>query len=250
MVFSRTWDSAYEANPPDTQSAKQGAARLTEIKVDVRERFEIDHKLDGDADDGKHVKVTFDAVLGAKPTLLTGEGALYTKTVSGKAEIFYEDSAGAESQLTSGGSVTLTTAADLGGVLEDLDTLGPPTADNQYIVSTGAGVLAYETHRRYPIVTTAADKTFALTDAGALVNLTGGDPKTFTVPPNSSVAFPIGTVIGVTQDGAGQLTLAEGAGVTINVPTTQGLLLREQYSMAALIQDTIDTWRAVGDLKA
>lgn len=38
---------------------------------------------------------------------------------------------------------TLTIGVD--GVLEDLDTLGAPTADGQFIVATGAGAFAYET---------------------------------------------------------------------------------------------------------
>jgi hypothetical protein len=40
-----------------------------------------------------------------------------------------------------GGSLTV--AVD--GVLEDLDTLGPPSADGEFIVATGAGAFAYET---------------------------------------------------------------------------------------------------------
>lgn len=43
----------------------------------------------------------------------------------------------------SGESATPTVAVD--GVLEDLDTLGAPTLDGQFIVATGAGTFAYET---------------------------------------------------------------------------------------------------------
>lgn len=44
------------------------------------------------------------------------------------------------SPVTTSGSITV----GVDGVLEDLDTLGAPTADGQFIVATGAGVFAYE----------------------------------------------------------------------------------------------------------
>jgi len=52
--------------------------------------------------------------------------------------------------LTDGGGVTATEGAGtitLGTdeILEDLDTLGAPTADGEFIVATGAGAFAYET---------------------------------------------------------------------------------------------------------
>jgi hypothetical protein len=46
------------------------------------------------------------------------------------------------------------------------------------------------------------------------MNVAGAN--TVTVPPNSSVAFPVGTEIKVTQIGAGATTFVAGAGVTIN----------------------------------
>lgn len=55
--------------------------------------------------------------------------------------------------------------------------------------------------------------TFALTDAGQNV-YHGTGTHAYTIPPNSSVAFPVGTVIEVLQDG-GTLTIVEGSGVTL-----------------------------------
>lgn len=102
-TFTRTWNASYEADPADTDNASEGAARIREVKVDVGERLDVDHAWAGDADDGKHNKVTFDAVQGSDPTLETGEGAIYTKTVSGVSELFYQDSDGTVVQLTAGG---------------------------------------------------------------------------------------------------------------------------------------------------
>jgi hypothetical protein len=46
--------------------------------------------------------------------------------------------------LTGGGDLSANRSFAVDGVLEDLDTLGPATADGKFIVATGAGVFAYE----------------------------------------------------------------------------------------------------------
>jgi hypothetical protein len=61
------------------------------------------------------------------------------------------------------------------------------------------------------------------------------------------VAFPIGTVIEVEQGGAGAVTIAPGAGVTVN---SRGgdLTLAGQYAVAALKKVAADSWTLTGDL--
>ena len=88
--------------------------------------------------------------------------------------------------------------------------------------------------------------TFELADAGKVISLTGAVGKTFTVPPNVDVAFLLGTFIGVVKDGTGDVTIAEGAAVTIK--TEIGLVVTEQYAMAGIIKVDTDVWRAVGSL--
>jgi C4-dicarboxylate-specific signal transduction histidine kinase len=51
---------------------------------------------------------------------------------------------------------------------------------------------------------TAASTTAVLADDGKLVTMSNASANTFTVPPNSSVAFGIGTQINIAQLGAGQ----------------------------------------------
>jgi hypothetical protein len=75
-----------------------------------------------------------------------------------------------------------------------------------------------------------------------------GSANTLTVPPSSSVDFPIGTTLVIVQTGSGQTTLTAGAGVTIN--GTPGLKLRVQWSSATLIKRGTDAWIAMGDLSA
>ena len=90
--------------------------------------------------------------------------------------------------------------------------------------------------------------TLALTDDGKVVEMSNASANTLTVPPNSSVAFPVGTQIVILQTDAGQTTLTQGAGVTINA--TPGLKLRTTWSSATLIKRATDTWVAIGDLAA
>lgn len=90
--------------------------------------------------------------------------------------------------------------------------------------------------------------TLAIADQyGKTVTLSNASANTCTVPPNSSVAFPVGTVINVVQIGAGQTTITAGAGVTINSADAK-LKLRVQYSGATLVKTATDTWILFGDI--
>ena len=89
--------------------------------------------------------------------------------------------------------------------------------------------------------------TAVLADAQAYVRFTSASAVTCTVPASSAVAFPIGTVIEVEQAGAGAVTIAPGAGVTVN---SRGgdLTLAGQYAVAALKKVAADSWTLTGDL--
>ena len=95
---------------------------------------------------------------------------------------------------------------------------------------------------------TGTSYTTVLTDASKLVTLSNASAITITIPPNSSVAYPVGTKIDMAQIGAGQVTVAAGSGVTVNATPT--LKLRAQYSAATCIKTATDTWLLVGDLAA
>ena len=91
--------------------------------------------------------------------------------------------------------------------------------------------------------------TLALTDDGKIVEMNNASANTLTVPPNSSVSFPVGAQILVLQTGAGQTTVAAGAGVTVN-SKDGNLKLSAQWCAATLIKRASDTWVVVGDLSA
>jgi hypothetical protein len=96
---------------------------------------------------------------------------------------------------------------------------------------------------------TGTTYTLVLADGGKLVEMNNASANTLTVPPNSSVAFPVGTQILVLQTGAGQTTLAAGAGVTVN-SKDGNLKLSAQWCGATLIKRATDVWVALGDLSA
>lgn len=97
---------------------------------------------------------------------------------------------------------------------------------------------------------TGTTYTFVLTDAGKLVEGNNASVQTYTVPPNSTTAFVVGeTVINVGQYGAGQITIAAGAGVTIRSSGAK-LKLSGQYSTAALVKIGTDEWWLFGDIAA
>lgn len=57
--------------------------------------------------------------------------------------------------------------------------------------------------------------TFVLSDAGKGVSHSSGSAHTWTIPSNGSVPFPLHTLILLDNTGAGAVTIARGAGVTL-----------------------------------
>ena len=92
---------------------------------------------------------------------------------------------------------------------------------------------------------TGTTYTLVLTDASKYVSMSNASANTLTVPPNSSVAFATGTRLMVQQLGAGATTIAAGAGVTINAPTTVTLAIAEQYESRGLLKSAVDTWELI-----
>jgi len=149
-----------------------------------------------------------------------------------------------------------------------VDTLDSPPHDTQHAdandaiealeAKVGVNGSAVTTSHEYRINSieelntneqTGTTYTLALTDDGKVVEMNNASANTLTVPPNSSVAFPVGSQILVLQTGAGQTTLAAGAGVTVN-SKDGNLKLSAQWCAATLIKRATDVWVVVGDLSA
>ena len=76
-----------------------------------------------------------------------------------------------------------------------------------------------------------------------------GTANNLTVPLNSTVTFPVGTQILLSQYGAGQTTVVATSGVTINSSGGK-LKLNTQYSGATLIKIATNEWYLFGDIAA
>lgn len=89
---------------------------------------------------------------------------------------------------------------------------------------------------------------FILTDAGKYVRFTNGAPVPVTVPRNSTIAFPVGTLITGVQAGAGQVTFVPEDG-TVTINTAETLKTRVQQSGWSLKKVDTNVWDLVGDLE-
>lgn len=128
------------------------------------------------------------------------------------------------------------TAEDLNRIetgIESIDDRTTALEDSAAVITANTQTTAY---------------TLVLADAGKLVEMNSGSALTLTVPPNSSVALPIGTVIEVTRLGTGSVTMVAGVGVTLRVPAGSTLALRAQYSTAGLRKRAENEWVVSGDL--
>jgi len=92
--------------------------------------------------------------------------------------------------------------------------------------------------------------TTVLADNGKLITQTNASAITTTIPPNSSVAYPVGAQLNFVQLGAGQLTIQGGAGVTVvsTGATASAPKCRAQYSSATAIQVSANNWLVAGDI--
>lgn len=113
-------------------------------------------------------------------------------------------------------------------VRDNLDFLFTSATKPNQNAQTGTGSSAY---------------TFALADAtgGKIVLANAASAATYTVPQDSSVAWPAGSVIRVVSIGAGVITFAAGSGATVN--NTAATL--NQYDAATLVKTAANTWSVI-----
>lgn len=191
--------------------------------------------------DGNYVDVHLNGI-----TLVAGVdyNTTTTNTISGLAALTASDIAEVVvyDVFSVGDAVSKTNGGEFGGniaVSGDLTVTGDTTIDGTGVAKEGV-----------PIITeTSASRTFALTDNGNYIRTTNSSATTITIPPNSSVAFPIGAEIVLIQAGTGQVTFVAGSGVTLNSKDSN-LKLSARYSAATCKKVATDTWDIIGDLTA
>lgn len=105
-------------------------------------------------------------------------------------------------------------------------------------MSKQRNVLNAQTGTTYTLVLADADNVVTANNAGAI---------TITVPPS---VFSAGDRITVIQKGAGQVTFAQGAGVTINSTgaTATAPKLRARYSAATIVAESATVFYVAGDI--
>ena len=96
---------------------------------------------------------------------------------------------------------------------------------------------------------TGTTYTTVLSDDGKLITCSNASAIALTIPPNSSVAYGVGTQINIAQLGAGQVTITAGAGVTLNSAGSK-LKTDAQYAVATCVKTDTNTWFVVGNVKA
>lgn len=125
-------------------------------------------------------------------------------------------------------------------------TYGSPYVENTGLVSAWPGV-SLNVAQRIDAVSyagngvnaqTGTTYTLVLTDAGKNVTLSNASSVTVTVPTFASVAYPVGTVINLTNLGAGTVTVAAAGTVTVNGSP----LTLAQYTQGQLLNTASNTW--------
>ena len=120
----------------------------------------------------------------------------------------------------------------------------------QVYVADGAGSGTWTTATVVAGETTIVEKTdnytLALTDKGKTLEMNAATSKTFTIPPNASVAFATNTWINLARTGAGAVTVLAGAGVTLNGVSTGSCTITAQWGGATIRKRDTNTWVIVG----
>ena len=103
-------------------------------------------------------------------------------------------------------------------------------------------------YRDIPQLSFTGNTTIALTDAGKHYYSTLSTANTLTIPNNSSVAYSTGATINIINQGTGNITIAQGTGVTLYLAgnSTSGNRTLASYGVATLTKVATDTWFIAG----
>jgi len=91
--------------------------------------------------------------------------------------------------------------------------------------------------------------TLVANDHKETVLCTSAAAVTVTIPPQSSVPWPAGSIVTIIQSGTGQVTVAAGSGVTLQTQgNSNARKTRYQHQIASLYRTSENTWMITGDL--
>lgn len=123
-------------------------------------------------------------------------------------------------------------------IINNGDTFGTARADLNSMFSElygGALNINAQTGTAYTLV---------LTDVGKQIDMNNAAANVLTVPKNSDVAIPVGTIVPVCQIGVGATTIAFDVAITQQIPANVSLTISTRYQKAYLEKVATDTWRA------
>lgn len=247
-----------------TATTLMGGITLAAGNVDI---FTI--ALDADTVNEEIVFVT--QVSGDTLTISRGQAGTGTAGVSGLAHtagasvkhvltssdlIFFRNNASPVASFGFSGSTSGTTTVQATAVA-GTTTLTLPAATDTLVGKATTDILTNKTLTSPVINTpkttidfnaqTGTTYTLVIGDQDKLVTLSNASPITLTVPPS---VFSAGQSINIQQIGAGQVTLAAGAGVTITSTgaTSAAPNLRAQESAATIVCKSSNNFTVIGDL--
>ncbi len=139
-----------------------------------------------------------------------------------------------------------------GSIIVELPQNAP---DSLYYVceyhSSMKGSIAVSTENvSSPKTVSGSSYTLEITDlAKTIVTTATSGEVAITVPPQSSVNFPLGTTLQILQEGVGRVVITPGSGVTVNnVGGILALKNRYRYSFINLYKYAENSWIVIGDL--
>lgn len=88
--------------------------------------------------------------------------------------------------------------------------------------------------------------TLVLADSGRVIMRNNAAANTVTIPAAANVNFPVGTTIGVIQNGAGTTTIQSATGVTINGLTSNPIAAAARWHGLTLLKVASDEWVVSG----
>jgi len=117
-------------------------------------------------------------------------------------------------------------------------------------------ITAYVRGKQPYIGDSTTARTFGLSDMGQHIGFSNSGAITATIPTNASVAFPVGTVIALSADGTGTVTIQGASGITLNGVSANGsttgkTTVSTAWRGVVLLEKTgTDAWAARGDCAA